>query len=221
MPFMFEVGNTYKTQAGYEVTVLGRDDKHRSYECLICSDGKYRYDRSSHSVDAGRCTGTAHDYSCPDNLVRADRPSIFNEGNTMTTVNIFEQAARKKLRFPTIKNEVTVEALLDMNLDSRDGFDLDTVAKTVNAELKAVGEESFVKTSTNPKKAILELKLEIVKFVIADKLEEAARKKAASAKSAEKTMLLEALADQENAALKALSPEQIKARLAVLAADGV
>lgn len=77
MPFLFEIGNTYRTQAGDDVTVLSRTAT-RGYECLECSDGKYRYDRSDHSSDAGRVTGTAHDYSCPDNFVRADRPSIIN-----------------------------------------------------------------------------------------------------------------------------------------------
>lgn len=74
MPFMFEVGNTYKTQAGQSVTVLGRtglDNTSRvGYECLECSDGVYRYNRSTNSPDAGRATGTAHDYSDPKNFVR-------------------------------------------------------------------------------------------------------------------------------------------------------
>lgn len=69
MPFMFDVGREYETQAGEKVTVLGRTDV-VGYECLQCSDGRYRYDRSTTSSDAGRCTGTAHDYSCPHNLKR-------------------------------------------------------------------------------------------------------------------------------------------------------
>ena len=74
MPFMFEVGKEYETQAGEKVTVLGRTDM-RGYECLECSDGCYRYDRSTHSVDAGRCTGTDHDYSDGRNFLRDDRTS--------------------------------------------------------------------------------------------------------------------------------------------------
>jgi hypothetical protein len=67
--FRFQVGETYETQAGELVKVLGRTDE-LGYECLICSDGKHRYDRSLHCTDAGRVTGTAHDYSCPDNFKR-------------------------------------------------------------------------------------------------------------------------------------------------------
>lgn len=70
---MFEVGKTYETQAGEQVTVLDRTDL-EGYECLVCSDDRYRYDRSTHSTDAGRVTGTPHDYSYPHNFKRNDRP---------------------------------------------------------------------------------------------------------------------------------------------------
>ena len=72
MAFMFNVGSTYETQAGEMVTVLGRADKYPGYETLICSDKKHRYDRSDSSIDAGRCCGTAHDYSYEHNFKRGD-----------------------------------------------------------------------------------------------------------------------------------------------------
>ena len=68
--FIFQVGNTYRTQAGDLVTVFGRTDL-KGYECLECSDGRYRYDRSTDNSDAGRCTGTDHDYSYPHNFERS------------------------------------------------------------------------------------------------------------------------------------------------------
>lgn len=73
MSFMFGVGATYETQAGDMVRVIGRSCKYRGYETLKCSDGKYRYDRSTNSIDAGRVTGTGtvdDNYSCPDNFKR-------------------------------------------------------------------------------------------------------------------------------------------------------
>ncbi len=72
MAYRFEVGRIYETQNGNFVRVNGRSDKYRGYETLICSDGRYRYDRSTHSDDAGRCTGSNHDYSNPWNLKRLD-----------------------------------------------------------------------------------------------------------------------------------------------------
>ena len=72
-PFRFKIGGAYETQAGHLVTVLDRTTIH-GYECLKCSDGRYRYDRSTgKGSDDGRVTGTAHDYSYPHNFKRADR----------------------------------------------------------------------------------------------------------------------------------------------------
>ncbi|WP_415912260.1 hypothetical protein [Neptuniibacter sp. QD37_11] len=71
--FMFEVGQSYATQKGKVIKVLDRTTS-RGYECLVCSDKKHRYDRSTHSEDAGRVTATNHDFSCPDNLVRPPVP---------------------------------------------------------------------------------------------------------------------------------------------------
>jgi hypothetical protein len=71
--FMFQIGQEYETQARKMVRVVGRTTI-AGYECLQCSDGKYRYDRSNHSEDAGRVTGTDHDYSWPGNFKRADKP---------------------------------------------------------------------------------------------------------------------------------------------------
>lgn len=67
--FKFIIGRTYETQSGKLVKVLGRT-RSVGYECLRCSDGKYRYDRSTTNVGAGRVTGTNHDYSDPDNFKR-------------------------------------------------------------------------------------------------------------------------------------------------------
>lgn len=67
--FKFIIGETYETQSGNIVKVLSRTET-KGYECLICSDGIGRYDRSTHSSDAGRVTGTDHDYSYPENFKR-------------------------------------------------------------------------------------------------------------------------------------------------------
>ena len=69
--FKYKVGETYETQAGDFVKVINRTDL-KGYECLVCMDGRHRYDRSTGNADAGRCTGTAHDYSCEHNFKRKD-----------------------------------------------------------------------------------------------------------------------------------------------------
>lgn len=72
MSFMFTIGQAYQTQCGQYVTVLGRT-RLRGYECLRCSDGRYRYDRSDTSSDAGRVTGTDHGYKYAHNFKRDDK----------------------------------------------------------------------------------------------------------------------------------------------------
>lgn len=133
--------------------------------------------------------------------------------------NLFEVASREKYRFPSVKGDLTTEQLWDLPLTSRSGseFDLDTVAKTVNAELKSVTEESFVSmAASNPAKALLETKLEIVKHIIAVRLAWNEARLAETKRKAEKAKLLELIADKQDESLKSLSLEELTARAAAL-----
>lgn len=133
-------------------------------------------------------------------------------------MSIFELAARQKLRFSTNKGDLTTEQIWDLPLQSKSGFDLDTLAKSVNGELRGVAEESFVATSTNPAKPELELKMAVIKHVIATRLAEndAARKRLDRA--SERAKLINILADKQEEALKSLTPDEIQKRLAELEA---
>ena len=133
--------------------------------------------------------------------------------------NIFEKASRAKLRFPSIKGEITVEQLWDLPLQSKTSFDLDTVAKTVNADLKQAGEESFVSTTSNPGKERLELSMEIVKHVIATRLAENDIARQAVARQEERRRLQEILAQKKDENLKAMDVADIEKRLAELDAS--
>lgn len=137
----------------------------------------------------------------------------------MSIENLFQLASRQKFRFQSIKGELTTEQLWDLPLTARSGFNLDEVAKQVAAELKAAGEESFVQKNSNPAKAKLEAKLEIVKHVIAAKLEDAEKATKASQNQEERQRLLAVLNRKQDAALEELTPEQIQARLAELEAQ--
>lgn len=128
-------------------------------------------------------------------------------------MNIFELATRQALRFPSARGDLTTEQLWDLPLQSKNQFDLDTVAKTVNAALKGVAEESFVSTTNNPAKNKFELMLEVVKHIISTKIKEAEDARQASALRAEYNKLRGIQADKQDEALKALTPEQIDARL--------
>lgn len=131
-------------------------------------------------------------------------------------MNIFEQATRQALRFSSNRGELSTEQLWDLPLTKRDGFDLDTIAKTVNAQLKTLSEESFVTKSQNPAKDSLELKLEILKHIIAVKLKDAEDRRNAAERATERQKLLDILAEKQAGALKELSVEDIQKRLAEL-----
>lgn len=128
-------------------------------------------------------------------------------------MNIFEQATRQKIRFPSAKGELTTEQLWELPLTSKTGFDLDTVAREVNRDLKETAEESFVSTRANPARAQLELKLELVKHVIAVKITEAESREQAAARAQERQRLQEILNKKQDAALEGLSVEEIQKRL--------
>jgi len=131
-------------------------------------------------------------------------------------MSLFEQATRGKLRFTTERGVLTTEQLWDLPLQSKTQFDLDTLAKGVNRELKAVGEESFVATSTNPIAGVLTLKLDVLKHIIGVKMNENKISAERSARAEERQKLLNILDKKKNAALEELTPEQVEARLAEL-----
>ncbi len=127
--------------------------------------------------------------------------------------NIFELATRKKLRFASIRGELTTEQLWDLPTTSKTGFDLDTLAKAVNKELKSQEEESFVKTSKNMVAPVLSLKLEVLKRVIEVKLQEADQAAARVANAQKREQLLEALAQVETRELLGKGKNELLAEL--------
>lgn len=131
-------------------------------------------------------------------------------------MSIFEQATQQKLRFGSARGELTTEQLWDLPLQSKNEFDLDSVAKTVYTELKSRAEESFVTTSTDPRKARLELMLEVVKHVIASKQADAAARRDQVRRSEERQRILEVIDRKRDAALADETLEQLQERLKTL-----
>jgi len=123
---------------------------------------------------------------------------------------MFEKASRLKLRFYTFIGNVTAEDLWDLPLTNSNGPNLDDAAKSISRYIKEDAEESFVEVKTVSNE-VLELKLSIVKHVIAVKLEESARASNALINKERKEKLLVLIADKDNEALKSLSREDLKA----------
>ena len=120
---------------------------------------------------------------------------------------MFEKASRLKLRFKTSVGLITVEDLWDLSLQQ-----LDSLAKSLNKQVKEDAEESFI-TVKSKANTVLELSFEIVKHVIKVKLEEAEAKKNAAEKKARKAQILELISQKQNEALSAKSIEELTAEL--------
>lgn len=123
-------------------------------------------------------------------------------------MNIFEQAVKQKLRFASDRGMLMVEQLYDLSLAV-----LDKVARSVNAELKSLTEESFVDLRPNPRKTELELQLEILKHVIKDKIEEKDEAEKRVERANKRRVLLQALESKENEELQSMSKEDILKQL--------
>jgi hypothetical protein len=130
--------------------------------------------------------------------------------------NIFEYATRNKLRFTSVRGVMSVEQLWDIPLRSRDGFDLNAVAKAANKALGDASEENFVETTKSAAHAYCEAVLEIVKYVINVKVAEEEAAKTRAAKKQEKEKLLAILAEKQDGKLSELSERELQKRIAAL-----
>jgi len=122
---------------------------------------------------------------------------------------IFELATRKKIRFQTDRGNLTCEDLWDMNLIS-----LNTLAKNIKRKLKNAEEEDFLETS--PTNTEEQLRFDLVLHVLNIKKQEKEDRENASRRRDEREKLMEILHQKELEQLSALSPEEIKAKLATL-----
>lgn len=130
---------------------------------------------------------------------------------------MYKFAAQKKFRFPSVRGELTVEQLFDLPLKSQTGFDLDTVARTINAQLKSESEESFVEDVTSdPVKEALKTALNIVKDVIKTKQDDNAARLNKLKKADERKKILDAIAAKKDEQLTAASLEELEQKLAAL-----
>lgn len=120
--------------------------------------------------------------------------------------HLFETASREKYRFP-FKGQISVEDLWDLSPK-----DLDTIFKSLNAQVKKESEESLL----SPKEAVdvvLNAKIEIVKHIVAVKLSEAEKARQAKKRREEKQRIAELIADKQDEALREKSLAELQAML--------
>ena len=122
---------------------------------------------------------------------------------------IFEVAIRTKMRFP-FKGMVSVEDLWDLNVR-----DLDSIFKSLNSQLKQVKEESLLDVRTKQDEE-LDMKIEIVKYIVKVKQEEENTRLQAKAKKEQKQKIMEILSAKQDTELQNKSPEELTKMLAEL-----
>lgn len=118
-------------------------------------------------------------------------------------MNIFEYAVKNKLRFP-FKGMITVEDLYDLSLEN-----LDSIFKSLNSQLKKVKEESLLDTKTKEDKE-LDVKIEIIKYIVNVKLDEQVLKMKAKEQKEKKQKILEILSSKQDEDLQNKSVEELK-----------
>lgn len=123
---------------------------------------------------------------------------------------MYKEASKMKLRFATVKGNLSVEDLWDLNLVT-----LDKMAVVIDEELSKNPKKSFISEIT-PEDKVSKLKLDILKDIITTKLEDKAKKDSEKQRLSERKKLLEILAKKEAENLENLSIEELKKKIAEL-----
>jgi hypothetical protein len=122
---------------------------------------------------------------------------------------LFIKASRLKLRF-NYKGSQSVDDLWDLPLTA-----LDSIFKDLNKKVKAQAEESLLNTRSKEDE-LIEMAIEIIKFVVATKQAENKAKVDAQERKQKIQRLLEIKDKKQNASLEAMSVEDIDKEIAAL-----
>lgn len=128
-------------------------------------------------------------------------------------MSLFEIASKNKYRFQSPKGNLTTEDLWDLPLTSKTTkMCLDDLAKGIHKQLKDTSTISFVLPKTHGDKE-LETKLEIIKHIIAVRMEEADARTKARENKQKRDQILSLIDDKKNEELKKKSIEELEAMI--------
>lgn len=127
-------------------------------------------------------------------------------------MDIFAYASRKKLRFETVKGNISVEDIWDLPLTAEgDDMSIDVVGKAMtNAVKDNEGNEAFVVIKGTEADPSLKVRLGILEHIRDHKLDYAARVEKAALTKARKQRLLELLDKKKDEADGEQSIEEIE-----------
>ena len=117
--------------------------------------------------------------------------------------NMFEVATRTKMRFP-FKGMISVEDLWDLNV-----YDLDKVFKVLNSQKKRAQEESLLSKKSSEDE-ILDIQIEIVRYIVDTKLEEQNMRIKAKENKEKKQKIMNLMAKKDDEALENMSKEELQ-----------
>ncbi len=124
----------------------------------------------------------------------------------MEANKMFEVAVRNKFRFP-FKGVISVEDLWDLSVQQLDG-----IFKTLKSQEKKAQEESLLDTRT-PEDEALKTKIDIIRYIVGVKLDEAKQAERAKENHDQKQKILGILAEKQDADLRNKTPEELQAML--------
>lgn len=122
---------------------------------------------------------------------------------------MFETAVRNKLRFP-YKGEISVEDLWDLPVPS-----LDSIFKKLNVQAKQANEESLLDIKSKEDE-VLDLKIEIIKYIVTTKLAEEKDRLNAKERKEKKQKLSAILYSKQEQELQNKSADELAAMIAEL-----
>lgn len=124
----------------------------------------------------------------------------------MEANKMFEIAVRNKFRFP-FRGAISTEDLWDLSVQQ-----LDEIFKTLKSQEKKAQEESLLNVRT-PEDTVLETKIEIIRYIVGVKLEEANQAQRAKETRDKREKILAVLAEKQDADLRNKSPEELQVML--------
>ena len=124
----------------------------------------------------------------------------------MTVENIFEYATRNKVRF-SFRGLISVEDLWDLSPTN-----LDSIYKDLKKQSKQSEEESLLNIKTQEDE-LLNVQIEIVKYIVSVKLAEKETREKASAKKAQKQKIMSIIAAKQDEALQNSSIDDLQKML--------
>lgn len=121
----------------------------------------------------------------------------------MEITKLFITATKNKYRYP-YKGLISTEDLWDLSPQALDG-----IFKEINTQLKKSGEESLLQTEDKGA-TMLKNKIEIIKYILNDKLNEQTQREQAIVNAAKRQRIMEVIASKEDAALNELSVDELR-----------